>query len=79
VLDMLRRLCALTRREAQLVGLVVAGLSTRELAAALFISQYTVKDHLKAVFDKVGVRSRRELIREVMGSGLTATRLANAG
>jgi DNA-binding CsgD family transcriptional regulator len=57
----------LTARERQLVSLVLTGLSTRQLADDLSISSYTVKDHLKAVFDKVGVRSRRELVAGILG------------
>jgi len=59
----------LTAREGQLVSLVLTGLSTRQLAEELSISSYTVKDHLKAVFDKVGVRSRRELVAGIVGHG----------
>ncbi len=62
VFDLLCRAHGLTGRERQLVNLARGGLATAELARALGISQYTVQDHLKAVFAKTGVRSRRELL-----------------
>ena len=55
----------LSKRESEIMQLVVRGLSTGEMAATLSISSNTVQDHLKAVFEKVGVRSRRELVGQL--------------
>jgi DNA-binding CsgD family transcriptional regulator len=61
LLPLLARAYRLTAREEQVVRLVLVGNSTREISHELRISAHTVQDHLKAVFDKTGVRSRREL------------------
>ncbi|HSL00316.1 MAG TPA: helix-turn-helix transcriptional regulator [Rubrobacteraceae bacterium] len=55
----------LTKREREVVDLVVRGASTREISRALYISEYTVQDHLSNVFEKVGERGRRALVKRL--------------
>ena len=63
-LEMVRTLdprSSLSVREREVYELVCLGLSNREIAGKLFISEATVKVHLHHVFDKVGIRSRTAL------------------
>ncbi len=55
----------LTEQERALSGLVFQGRSTHEISQRLHIAEHTVQDHLKSIFDKTGVRSRRELVATV--------------
>jgi DNA-binding CsgD family transcriptional regulator len=55
----------LTKREREVVDLVVRGASTREISRSLYISEYTVQDHLSSVFEKVGMRGRRALVKRL--------------
>lgn len=67
-------LSALSAREAEVAQAVAAGKSNREVAEQLFISERTVKAHLGAVFEKLGVRDRLQLALRL--SGRAATRAA---
>ena len=58
----------LSVREAEVTRLVLRGASTRAISDSLHISPHTVQDHLKAIFDKVGVHSRRDLVRQLLGA-----------
>jgi DNA-binding CsgD family transcriptional regulator len=56
----------LTQREAEIAEHVLKGTATSEIADALSISVLTVRQHLKAVFEKTGVSSRRELSARIL-------------
>lgn len=58
----------LTPAQVRVVALVLQGHSTRQIVSKLHISANTVQEHLTAVFEKVGVRSRRELAMKLITS-----------
>lgn len=62
LLPLIAQAYALTDRESEIAGLILRGRSTKEIAASLHLSPYTVQDHLKSIFGKTNVNSRRELV-----------------
>ncbi|MGZ6928065.1 MAG: LuxR C-terminal-related transcriptional regulator [Acidimicrobiia bacterium] len=60
----------LTSRERDVLGLLAAGSSNREIAAALFVSLPTVKTHLAHIYDKLDARNRNEALGRAMTLGL---------
>jgi DNA-binding CsgD family transcriptional regulator len=65
----------LSPREEEIVKFVVRGLSTTRISQTLFISEHTVQNHLRSVFEKVGVRSRGELVKRLFFDNLYPTLL----
>jgi DNA-binding NarL/FixJ family response regulator len=59
----------LTPREEQVVALVADGLSNREVARELNLSEHTVKKYLFRIFDKLGISSRVELVLYAVSHG----------
>ena len=55
----------ITQRELDVTRRIARGMGTSEIAADLHLSPHTVRDHVKAIFEKVGVRSRGELVATV--------------
>lgn len=63
----------LTPRETEVAELVLRGYSNRRIADSLVLAEYTVEDHLKRIFAKVGVRSRSSLSSKILGIREEAT------
>jgi DNA-binding CsgD family transcriptional regulator len=53
----------ITRRELEILELVAQGLSNREIAAKLFVSENTVKTHCSRAFDKLGAKRRTQAVQ----------------
>jgi len=55
-------------RETELLHHLASGAGTRDVARQMFVSEHTVQDHLKSIFDKSTARSRRALLARALGS-----------
>jgi DNA-binding CsgD family transcriptional regulator len=66
--ELFARACGLSARESELLGHLITGADTRELAQRMFLSGHTVQDHLKSIFAKTGTRTRRTLLSRALGS-----------
>jgi two-component system, NarL family, response regulator LiaR len=59
-----------TRREHEILALMAAGLSTREMAERLGVSENTVKSHAGRLYDKLGARRRTQAVQSARAAGL---------
>lgn len=62
----------LTRREREVLTLVAEGLGNRDIAKRLFISENTVKNHLRGILEKLGLRSRTEAASYALRNGVVS-------
>ena len=61
---------AITKRELEILSLIAAGLSNREIAEKLFVSENTVKTHSSRLFDKLDVKRRTQAVQTGKELGL---------
>ncbi len=60
----------------QVARLLAEGKTTREAAAAIFLSPKTIEYHLRHIYDKLGIHSRSELVVALEAAGLTPGNIA---
>jgi ATP/maltotriose-dependent transcriptional regulator MalT len=60
----------LTKRELEIVGMMAAGYSNREIAKACFVAEGTIKNHISNILSKLGVRDRTRAVLRALHLGL---------
>ena len=60
----------LSAREMQVLELIVAGLANKQIAYTLNIAEYTVKNHVKSILDKLGVQDRTQAATAAIQRGI---------
>jgi two-component system, NarL family, response regulator LiaR len=71
VIDEARRdKLGITPRELEILELIAAGLSNREIAEKVFVSENTVKTHSSRLFDKLGAKRRTQAVQIAKDAGL---------
>jgi DNA-binding CsgD family transcriptional regulator/tetratricopeptide (TPR) repeat protein len=66
---MLGDLSVLTKRESEIADLALEGLTNRAIARKLSISEHTVESHMTSIMNRLGIRSRHQLVNVVVDSG----------
>jgi len=61
-IDLNEKIEALSKKELEVYKLIVAGKSNKEIASALFVETTTIKSHISKVYQKLGVKNRKEAI-----------------
>ena len=65
-----QRQLGITKRELEILALIAEGLSNREIAVKLFVSENTVKTHSSRLFDKLGAKRRTQAVQIGKENGL---------
>jgi DNA-binding NarL/FixJ family response regulator len=60
---------SLSARESEIMSLIADGHTNGEIASSLFLAEKTVKNHVRSIYSKLGVRSRPAAITHWLGSG----------
>jgi DNA-binding NarL/FixJ family response regulator len=69
--ELLARKLGLTRRQQQLVSLVAMGLTNKEIASHLNLSEFTIKNHIHRLMKQVDAENRSQAVENIRASGLT--------